>query len=657
MNLTVEEYLRSKNLTVFRAGSGQLTTQCVFHDDMSPKGKLYINAENGAFDCKAGSCGEQGGFRRLMEHFGDQMEESSPQYRPSRKLSILTEYATLAHEALWNNPKAVQYLLDRGLSEDTIREAMLGFHARGVGLMGSLPSAGREGGFTRAELEETGLLYASGKEFLEGRITIPYMAHRQVVQVRGKDMLGKYVTPAGEEVKLYGADDLAGRDTALLTEGEFDALIVRASLRSSPDVKARNIAVVGLAGTQALPGGKEGFVKLFDDMKRVYIGFDSDEAGRRGALKVKELLGPKARILELPEEGLDWNDWMGPQAPHRPHGGHGWRDAMDLISAADMRDKRVYTVSEAARQLREIETAAPALKLGYPSLDALIAPGLRPGSVTVPLARTGNGKSVFLQNICYYTRHIPSMFVTLELTAAETWIRLRRIARFHHPGMTDEEIEGLFPNLRIVDENNLRMGDMVQLVEEFIEDYGEPPQIAHVDYLGYYARGQLGTGPYEKVSNAIMSLKEWAKMFRMAVISPGQVNRGTKPGEPISEDSARDAGPVEETADFLFGIWRPWESAELQSATRPGTVQDSLKLKILKSRHGNKGRVVDLAMGHHSLAIVDTYDSKGRHRIAMENASYNTGSTYDDYWKAERQKAYAAMQVPMDMKEEKAPWE
>ena len=643
LDVTVEEYLRSKNVQVYRSGAGQLTLQCLWHDDSSHlKGKLYVNAENGAFDCKV--CGTQGGMRMLMEHFGDEFGESSSAYKPSRHLQVNTEYAVVAAVNLQVNAKALDYLLERGLSAEVIKEAGLGYHAKGTSVVDSMPSYRVAGGFKKEEVVATGLMYDSGSEALVGRITIPYWSYGQAVQVRGKDMKGKYMTPAGQEVRLYNEDALRGADVVLITEGEFDCLMVQETLKLSPDVKARNIAVVAIPGTQSLPRGKEKFASFFDHCKRVYIGFDTDNAGRRGALAVKELLGTKARILELPEEELDWNDYLGPKGDERPHGGHGWADVMEIIRVADMRDKRLFTVQDAAAQMRDIENSAPAIKLGFPSLDALIAPGLRPGSLTVPLARTGTGKSIFLQNVMYYTRHIPTLAVTLELTAAETWVRLRRIARFHNPGMTDSQIEGLYPNLRICDQNQLRQSDLNQLVEEFIDDYGAPPAIGHVDYLGYYARAQPGDSPYMKVSNAVMSLKEWAKEHSMAVLSPGQVNRGAKPGEPISEDSARDAGPVEETADFLFGIWRPWESDEIQKSASSGAVQNMLKLRILKSRHGNKGKTVDLSMGHHSLAIVDGYSQKGVLQIDLENQAYNRGEKYEDYFARQRQGAFADLQ-------------
>jgi hypothetical protein len=84
---------------------------------------------------------------------------------------------------------------------------------KNYGMTDSLPSSLKPGGFTIADLVATGLRNNSGREFLQGRITIPYCTSGSVVQIRGKDPDGKYVTPPGENVRLYGSDDLRDAET------------------------------------------------------------------------------------------------------------------------------------------------------------------------------------------------------------------------------------------------------------------------------------------------------------------------------------------------------------------------------------------------------------------------------------------------------------
>ena len=521
------------------------------------------------------------------------------------------------------------YLLRRGLSVETIEAARLGFVPRNYGICASLP-----GDFSRATASATGLLSENGKEFHQHRITIPYLSSGAVVQVRGKDPDGKYFTPTGANARLYNIDALREAERVIITEGEFDALILQQHLAASPDPAARSIAVVGIPGANALP---ERFDELFGQARRVYIGLDSDETGRAAAVKLKTLLGTKSRIIELPREIKDWTDYLST-------GEHDWHDVMKLVAEADMTGKRLYSMQEAGIRWEKGQIAAPGIKTGFPTLDTIISPGLRAGNVMIPLAKTGTGKTLFLSNLAYNMRSRRVLFITLEMMAEEIYAILRRITRFHHPRMDDREIQAQMPYLRIVDENRLGPDDFALLVEEYREEIGAPPEIVFIDYLGYYAKGQKGGSPYEKTSNGVMQLKEEAKRHEVAIISPHQVNRGAKDGKPFDADEARDSGVVEETGDFVFGLFKPSEAADDHSMA-PGKVSSGLGLSILKSRRGGKGKVVQLHMSHLSLTIVDDTDRKSVARIQQENAAYNRGENYEDYYREQRRGADAQAQL------------
>jgi hypothetical protein len=102
-----------------------------------------------------------------------------------------------------------------------------------------------------------------------------------------------------------------------------------------------------------------------------------------------------------------------------------------------------------------------------------------------------------------------------------------------------------------------------------------------------------------------MQLKAEAKAGRYVIISPSQVNRGAKEGKPLDLDDARDGGTVEETADFLFALFRPDEALAAESFVSNQPPSGKAKLSILKSRHGGKGKVFSFQMDLLTLAIVD----------------------------------------------------
>jgi DNA primase len=99
----------------------------------------------------------------------------------------------------------------------------------------------------------------------------------------------KVISDIGAGNELYGWDTLADRPTGVvICEGEFDRLVLES--RGFP-------AVTATAGANAfLPE----WAPYFEGIRHVYICFDRDEAGERGARRVQEIL-PQAKIVTLPD--------------------------------------------------------------------------------------------------------------------------------------------------------------------------------------------------------------------------------------------------------------------------------------------------------------------------------------------------------------------
>ena len=265
---------------------------------------------------------------------------------------------------------------------------------------------------------------------------------------------------------------------------------------------------------------------------------------------------------------------------------------------------------------------------------------MKPGQVCVILAKTGTGKTLLLCNMAYYMRNHRVLFISLEMTREEVYDRLARIYLFHHPRASEYEVETAMGNVLINDENRLGERDLTALVDEYEVETGARPEVVMVDYLGYYARGASGNSPYEKTTNAVMQLKAEAKAGRFVCISPAQVNRGTKEGKPIDLDDARDSGAIEETADFLFSIWRPDDA--LQAETANMQQSGKVKITILKSRHGGKDRTFTLVMDMLTLAIVDDGT-----RAATEATRHNHLAWRGEKWEDLRREQLRPIQIEM----------
>lgn len=622
-------YLTSKGIQVHRAAGPEVTIHCLWcaDGDTKGKGKLYLNTESWLYSCKR--CLASGNRTTLLEHFGDEdglrhVDTADPMLRRR----ILTEATDLAHEMLLANDAKVQYLLDRGISAELIVSQKLGYVPRNVGLSEMLPCRESLSGYR--DLIAAGLVTLNGREFFNDCITIPYFSHGTVVQIRSKDIDGKYKTTAGDHTRLYNADALFGADHVLITEGEFDSLAVRSQIESSSERALTSLAVVGLAGAGSWP---EGLVESLAGASKVFIGLDPDDTGKKFAAKLKDALGAKGRMVNLPdgEPKTDWTDWFKPVTPKNPRGGHDWRDLRDLLVESDLAGKQMFSIVDAAAKWSRRQSEAPGIKLGWPSLDARIRPGLKPGQVMIPLAATGTGKSVWLSNVAHNLRDKNVLYLSLELTAPEVFEHLRRIHRFWFPKATRDEMLLDNARLQIVERNRLGRGDVEALIGEYTDLVGGTPDVVILDYLQYYARGFRGSSMYDRVSDAIMELKAIAKDADASVIVPSQVNRGAERGKPLVLDAARDAGTVEETADFVVSLFRPDQQVNRDTGDRPFQ-SGAFNAQLLKSRHGNEGALCNLQFSFMSLAIVDkTFDKVAVSRVEQENSLYRQGVHYDDF--------------------------
>lgn len=106
----------------------------------------------------------------------------------------------------------------------------------------------------------------------------------------------KMLTTRGASVELYGWEDLQRCPPYLIIcEGEFDRLVLKAHGFTA-------VTSTGGAGTF-----REEWVKALGKIPRLYICYDRDEAGRRGACKVGQLL-PHAKLVTLPPDVGDGGD-------------------------------------------------------------------------------------------------------------------------------------------------------------------------------------------------------------------------------------------------------------------------------------------------------------------------------------------------------------
>ncbi len=100
----------------------------------------------------------------------------------------------------------------------------------------------------------------------------------------------KMLVPKGSYIELYGWEDVWRRPPYLiLCEGEFDRLVLKAQ---------GFFAVTSTGGAGSF---REEWGERLQHIPYLYVCYDRDEAGHKGALKVGRLL-PHAKLVTLPEE-------------------------------------------------------------------------------------------------------------------------------------------------------------------------------------------------------------------------------------------------------------------------------------------------------------------------------------------------------------------
>lgn len=375
----VLDYLASKNIDYRVAPNSNVRTTCFFHEEEGEPhtGRLYIRVDDndevpGLFFCHV--CEEKGSLNKIKKHFGDPIDnETIPQ---GKKVQIFQAAADYYAANLINDQKAMDYLLDeRNLSPETINELQLG--AADGDLLNHLLLME----FTKEDIRATGLVNGQDEDFFQqGTVTMPFFRQNSCIQIRGRVLeatKNKYRTPPGQKAILYNTDVMLDANEVILTEGEFDAMLLH-------DLGYKAIGVPGVRSF------KEDWGRFFSEMKRVYICFDTDEPGRDGAARLAAYLGPKARILELPRpqtgQDTDVSDYLK-SVDYDPAG-------FDLL-LKKARSGSLVRVEDAYEAWldREGNPDLQGLLTGYAKLDSIIRPGLLPGQLAVFLARTGSGKS------------------------------------------------------------------------------------------------------------------------------------------------------------------------------------------------------------------------------------------------------------------------
>ncbi len=278
--ITIKEYLNRKGIAFCESGK-EIITHCVFNgcdkDSRSGEAHLYFDAETGQYECK--KCGEKGNLITLAKHFGDGIQEialnpKTSAANPRKSTKFDAELVDTCHLALPAHIR--QYLNARGVSDAVIDANKLGW----------------------------------GKFYGKNWITIPipdiYGAFR-FFKLRQDPSAGsdKITYPKGVEAQIYGWETLTNLNNPLvICEGELDRLALLSK------------GIAAITSTHGAMTFKQEWCEKVRKGKKIYICYDNDEAGKKGAEKVAKMVengGNEIYIITLPQEvdeGGDITDYL-----------------------------------------------------------------------------------------------------------------------------------------------------------------------------------------------------------------------------------------------------------------------------------------------------------------------------------------------------------
>ncbi len=209
----------------------------------------------------------------------------APPPLPPRDLALLTAAVRFYSGELRRSSRARAYLAERGIGVDAALRLGLGYGS-GNGLRKHLDRAG----FGADRQRASGLFLEGGAERFAGMVVVPDIANGLARWLTGR-AVDSQARPRFQAVPgpkpVLGLGRLGPAPTAVvLTEGVFDYLALA----------GWGYPACAALGTQ----GMDKVAAMLRSCPRVFLAFDDDGAGAAAADALRQLLGSRAAVVNLP---------------------------------------------------------------------------------------------------------------------------------------------------------------------------------------------------------------------------------------------------------------------------------------------------------------------------------------------------------------------
>lgn len=525
---TVFEYLTSKGIALKDAGE-VWKANCPLCEDS--KEHFFINKSSGLWKCHRGSCGRSGSLSTLKSHFKDfnsvlslDMIFTASNVKP--EIVLKWETYLLSVQKLLDDAVQLEWLdVTRGLNLETVTHFKLGLkHNK----------------------------FSPKNQANISWIEFPLLAGNQFVNVKFRSAKGQikdfsFIPKA--PLPLFNHDGVVKGEPIVLCEGEFDAMVLWQ--RGFKNVLSTT------AGAGSFKPEWYDYIKSLQP-PMIFIVYDTDAAGQKGAKELCSRFGGLARNIILPE-GKDPTEYF----LTFKHTEKEFQTLLDNTALADV--EYVYSTSSIIdRAIKEIEgKVGNSLELvtPFPGVNKLIGGGFEPGELVVLTARAKIGKTTFAQYITFNMAkksNIPVLFMCLEMRP-ERIVRKLICNHFNK----DDSIVKVEDYLKAKEElkdipfyfsyfwNSITMDTVEQVFTQARQRYGI--KIGVFDNLHFLCRSKENLT--QEIGILSKRFKVLAEKLEIPIILVVQPRRVGKDDVPSSED-LKDSSAIKADADKVLIMHR-----------------------------------------------------------------------------------------------------
>ena len=563
MQEEIKKYLESKKANFRITGNNQYVfKKCPFCGD--DKGThFYMNKDSGLWSCF--KCLEKGDFNKFREIFGDEKIMLPQNTQQSVKVykDLEQNLANDLASKLEIHPDIKNYLLrERKLTTNTIDHFKIGTNGN--------------------------------------KISIPIHSEGELVNIRYRrnpqEQTGaKYTQESHCRIKLFNGDVIKNNPKELfLVEGEFDAMMLW-------QIGYKNVISTTLGASYF---SKE-WVEQLKDMEKIFVIYDNDEDGQKGAEEVITKLGKERCInIELPKvtgrKKTDISNYFIEDKQTKKE----FDGLLQNIKSKIPKD--ILHISDLNSELRRVllEGEIFGEPTGYTALDKIIG-GLRDGRLIIVAGLTSTGKSSLADCIGLYfaTVNKPVFFFSLEMPALDLAKKIlmlksqltnENLKDIKDPSIELTEIDKTLVEFKTLPiyvyskSGEINIKALEKNIKISIEKHG--CRLIIIDHLHYFSHNSNNVA--QETASIVRQIKQLGMDYKVPILLLAHLNRGGRSAQrkglyTPSLSDLRDTGAIEQDADQVIFVCRDSENEDKDE--RQKTI-----IKVAKNRDGAAGRNVSM---------------------------------------------------------------